>query len=152
MDDVNLFLVHAIQLEHDAARRFEDLRNAMQSVGNREVEDLFRRLGEFSRRHLESVMARGGYRELPKLQPSEFKWPKGVTPEAVGWEGVDDSLDVRTALDVALVGERGGHRWYASIAATTKDPEVKHLASEFEAEEAEHVAELERWISRVTAV
>jgi hypothetical protein len=152
MDDVNLFLVHAIQLEYDAARRFEDLSHAMRTVGNRDVEDLFRRLGEFSRRHLASVMERGGFRDLPKLDPSTFKWPDGVTPEAVGWQGVDDSLDVRGALDVAMAGESSGHRWYAAIAAQTKDPEVKRLASEFASEEAEHVAELERWIVRMTAI
>ena len=37
MDDVNLFLAHAIQLERDAARRFEDLMHSMQTAGNREV-------------------------------------------------------------------------------------------------------------------
>jgi rubrerythrin len=152
MDDVNLFLVHAIALEHDAARRFEDLSHAMRSVGNRDVEDLFRRLGEFSRRHLAAVMARAGFRELPKLEPAQLEWPNGVTPEAVGWQGVDDSLDVRGALDVALAGESSGQRYYARVAAETTDPEVKRLASEFASEEAEHVAELERWIVRVTAV
>jgi rubrerythrin len=152
MDDVNLFLVHAIQLEHDAARRFEDLAHAMRTVGNQDVENLFRRLGEFSRKHLASVMARGGYHELPKLAPSEYKWPEGVSPEAVSWEGVDDSLDVAGALDVALAGERGGYNYYRAVADGTRDPEVRRLAREFASEEAEHVAELERWISRSTAV
>jgi rubrerythrin len=151
MDDVNLFLAHAIQVEHDAARRFEDLMHAMQSVGNRDVEDLFRRLGEFSRRHLESAMARGGFRELPKLKPNEYQWPNGITPEAASWTGVDSALDVQSALDLALAGERSGYEYYAAVAASTKDSEVAAMAREFASEEAEHVAELERWISRVTS-
>lgn len=152
MDDVNVFLVHAIQLENDAARRYEDLKSSMQTMGNREVEDLFRRLGEFSRMHLNSVMARGGYHELPKLSAKEFKWPKGVSPEALGWEGIDGSLDVRGALDLALLAERSGQRFYAGVAAETNDAEVRRLAAEFAGEESEHVAELEKWIARVTAV
>jgi rubrerythrin len=75
-----------------------------------------------------------------------------VSPEAVGWEGVDDSLDVRGALDVALVGERAAQKFYAGVAAETTDQEVRFLASEFAVEESGHVAELEKWIARVTAV
>jgi len=148
MDDINLFLAHAIQLERDAARRFEDLMHAMRSVGNPEVESLFKRLGEFSRRHLDDAMARGGYRDLPSLSPDDFVWPEGVSPEAAGWSGVDSLLDELSALELALAGEKSGHDYYAAVAKTTQDPEVAHLARVFADEEAQHVVELERWISR----
>ena len=148
MNDVNLFLSHAIQLERDAARRFEDLMHAMQSAGNWEVEQLFKRLGEFSRRHLESAMARGGFRDLPQLHPKEFVWPAGVSPEAVGWSGVDSSVDVLGALELALAGERSGRDYYVAVAQSTRDPEVAQLARAFAVEESQHVAELERWITR----
>lgn len=149
MEDVNVFLTHAIQLERDAARRFEDLMHAMQSVGNREVELLFRRLGDFSRRHLESAMARGGFRDLPQLSVGDLDWPDGVTPEAAGWNGVDSSLDVLGALELALAGERSGYDYYVAVAGRTQDPEVASMARSFAAEESQHVAELERWIVRM---
>ena len=148
MDDVDLFLTHAIQLERDAARRFEDLMHSMQTAGNREVENLFRRLGEFSRLHLESAMARGGFRTLPELSPSDFQWPDGLTPEAAGWHGVDYGLDELGALQVALAGERSGHAYYEAVAKRTKDPEVARMAHSFAEEEAQHVSELERWVAR----
>jgi len=148
MNDVNLFLVHAIQLERDAARRFEDLMHSMQTAGNRELELLFRRLGELSRMHLSTAMARGGFRSLPELAPGDFQWPEGVTPEAAEWRGVDSLLDVEGALEVALDGERTGHAWYSSVAKTATDPEVLAMAREFAEEEAQHVTELERWIAR----
>ncbi len=148
MDDVSLFLSHAIQLERDAARRFEDLMHSMQTAGNREVESLFRRLGELSRRHLHSAMARGGFRTLPELSPADFQWPEGVTPEAAGWHGVDYGLDAPGALEVALAGERSGHAYYEAIAGSTRDPEVARMARSFADEEAQHVSELERWIAR----
>ncbi len=148
MDDVNLFLAHAIQLERDAARRFEDLMHSMQTMSNREVEALFRRLGEYSRQHLKAAMARGGFRTLPELSPADFRWPDGVTPEAAGWHGVDDGLDVIGALRVALDGERSGHAYYDAIATTSRDPEVIMMARSFAEEEAQHVSELERWIAR----
>ena len=147
MDDVNLFLVHAIQLERDAARRFEDLMHSMQTTGNRELEGLFRRLGELSRLHLSSAMARGGFRILPELAREDFQWPNSVTPEAAEWRGVDSLLDVSGALQVALSGERTGHAWYAAVAKATTDPEVLSMATSFADEEAQHVSELERWIA-----
>ena len=146
MDDVSLFLAHAIQLERDAARRFEDLAHSMQTAGNREVEELFRQLAELSRRHLKSAVARGGFRRLPELGPNDFQWPDGVTPEAAGWQGVGGELDVLGALNVAIEGERSGHAYYEAIAKTTSDPEIGPLARSFAEEEAQHVAELERWI------
>jgi rubrerythrin len=148
MDDVNLFLAHAIQLERDAARRFEDLMHSMQTAQNREVEGLFRRLGEFSRQHLKAAMARGGFRTLPELSPADFQWPEGVTPEAAGWHGVDQGLDVLGALMLALEGERSGHAYYDAIARSSGDPEVVRMARSFAEEEAQHVSELERWVAR----
>ncbi|HEY6880925.1 MAG TPA: hypothetical protein VI299_23030 [Polyangiales bacterium] len=148
MEDVNLFLAHAIQLEKDAARRFEDLAHSMHTIENAELESLFRRLGEFSRRHLKEAVARGGYRELPTLTPEEFEWPAGITPEAAGWSGVDSSLDALGALRLALAGECSGWAYYDAIARSTSDPEVLFMAQAFADEEKQHVVELEKWIAR----
>jgi len=148
VDNVQFFLAHAIQLESDAARRFEDLMHSMQSLGNREVEQLFRKLGEFSRLHLKSATARAGFQLLPALTANEYDWPDGLTPEAAGWSGVDSSLDVHAALELALDGEQRGMRFYQHVAQTSNDPVVVRLAKEFALEEAGHVRELERWLSR----
>lgn len=148
MDPVELFLAHAVQLERDAARRFEDLAHSMQSAGNRDVEALFRRLGEFSRLHLKTATARSGFQSLPALTPEQFRWPEGTSPEAVGWCGVDGVLDVLGALELALAGEEGGMRFYEGVARSSADPQVVQMAQEFAREEAEHVAELKRWIER----
>ena len=148
LDDVDTFLVHAIQLERDAARRFDDLMHSMQAAGNAELERLFRRLGELSRLHLKAAMERGGFHELPQLAPEDFQWPQGVTPEAAEWRGVDALLDVAGALELALAGETTGHAWYTAVSKSTADPEVLAMAREFADEEAQHVSELERWIAR----
>ena len=151
MDDVNLLLRHAIQLERDAARRFEDLAHSMQSAGNVEVERLFRKLGDFSRRHLELAVSRSGFHELPDLAWHEFQWPEGVTPEAAGWRGVDGALDTLAALELALEGEQSGHAYYEAVARSTTDPEAARLADSFAEEERQHVAELKRWIAGASA-
>jgi len=151
MNEVERFLAHAVQLERDAARRYEDLAASMATDGNRELKEFFDRMAGFSRKHLAQATARAGFREMPDLAPHEYDWPDGTAPETAGWEGVDALMSAQEALALALVSERRGHAYYAAIAATTADPEVRVLAREFEEEEAAHVAELEKRIAARSA-
>lgn len=151
MIDVERFLAHAVTLEREAARRYEELAAAMGTEGQQELKRFFARMAHYSRLHLAQATARSGFRELPDLAPHEFEWPDGTSPETAGWAGVDAQMDSRAALDLALDGERRGHAYYAAIAATTLDPELRALAGEFAAEEAEHVAELEKLITGCAA-
>jgi len=151
MNDVERFLAHAVQLEREAARRYEELAAAMQTEGNAELKAFFARMAHFSRLHLADAMARGGFRDLPPLAAHEYEWPEGTSPETADWVGVDAQMDARAALVLALESERRGHAYYAAIAATTTDPEVRRLAAEFASEEAAHVAELEKLLIAMPA-
>lgn len=151
MNDVERFLAHAVQLERDAARRYEELSAAMATDGNRELKTFFARMAHYSRLHLAQASARAGFRDLPPLRPDEYEWPDGTSPETADWVGVDAQMDGRDALRLALDGERRGHAYYAAMAATTTDAELRAIASEFAAEEAEHVAELEKLIGSFAA-
>lgn len=151
MTDVETFLAHAIALEREAARRYEELAAAMQTEGNGELKTFFARMAHFSRLHLAEALKRGGFRELPNLRPDQYHWPDGVAPETAGWAGVDAQMDGRSALDLALVSERQGHAYYSAMAATAQDPETVRLAADFAAEEAQHVAELEKLVAAYAA-
>lgn len=144
MNDVERFLAHAIALEREAARRYEELAAAMQTDGRAELKAFFARMAHFSRLHLAEAQARGQWRDLPVLAEHEYDWPDGIAPETADWAGVDAQMTVRSALELALESERRGHAYYAAVAALAQDPDVHHLAAEFAAEEAEHLAELER--------
>jgi len=148
MQDINVFLAHAVELEREAARRFEELAESMHTEGNTSVEKFFRQMASFSRKHLTQAMERGGFRHLPALATDEYDWPDGISPEQFDWIGVDGMLDASSALALALNGERRSQAFYADIASSTADPDVRTMAREFAAEEAEHVAELEKWIGR----
>ncbi len=148
MEDIRQFLAHAVELEREAARRYEELAESMRAESNAEVEKFFRRMATFSRKHLALAMERGGFRHLPVLSAEDYVWPDGISPEQFDWIGVDGLMDVSYALNLALDGERRGRAFYADVATTTGDPEVKAMAEEFADEEAVHVAELEKWIAR----
>lgn len=151
MNNIEKFLAHAIELERDAARRFEDLAAAMGTEGNREVKEFFERMAGYSRMHLAQAVARGGFREVPKMAPEDFEWPDGTSPEVADWAGVDAFMDAQSALQLALESEQRGHAWYAAVAATTQSEEVRALALEFTEEEAEHVELLQKLIASCAA-
>lgn len=147
MLSVEEFLAHSIHLEAEAAARFGELADAMESGGNKEVAQLFRRLAHYSRLHLADAKARSGFREIPELETQDYVWPDLESPESAAIWGADPLLGRGEALQIALAAETAGHDYYKSILDTTDDPEVKRFAAEFTEEEAGHVAELKKWIA-----
>ncbi len=147
MKNVEEFLAHTIQLESEAALRFGQLADAMTTAGNKEVGRLFRRLADYSLLHLGDARARAGFRTLPEMSSSDYRWPDIESPEAAAIWAADPFIGIEQALQVALDAETAGLDFYASVLAATDDPEIKVLAKEFVEEEGEHVAELKRWIA-----
>jgi rubrerythrin len=147
MESVELFLAYAIRVEEEAALRFGQLADAMDSCGNREVGRLFRRLSDYSRLHLPDARARSGFREIPKMGADDFEWPDLESPETAAIWATDPFLGRREALDIALTAEQAGYDYYKKILDETNDPEIKALAREFVEEESAHVAELKKWIA-----
>jgi rubrerythrin len=146
MDSVEEFLAHAIEIEREAALRFGQLADAMQSAGNHEVGRLFRRLADYSQLHLADARERAGYREIPLLSGREFRWPDIESPESAAIWAADPLLGREQALQVALDAEQAGLDYYTDMMQRTLDPEIRVLAREFADEEAGHVAELQRWL------
>jgi rubrerythrin len=147
MESVELFLAYAIRVEEEAALRFGQLADAMDSCGNHEVGRLFRRLSDYSRLHLADAKARSGFREIPKLRTDEFEWPDLESPETAAIWAADPFLGEREALEIALAAEQAGYDYYKKVLEETTDPEIKALAREFVEEESAHVAELKKWIA-----
>ncbi|MGO9473635.1 MAG: ferritin-like domain-containing protein [Rhodomicrobium sp.] len=147
MQSVEEFLAYAIKLEQEAALRFGQLADAMESCGNREVGKLFRRLSDYSRLHLADATARAGYRVLPAIKPGEYVWPDLESPEAAAIWAADPLLGREQALEIALEAEMAGFQFYKNVFDTTTDPEIKMHAKEFVLEESGHVAELHKWIA-----
>ncbi len=147
MESVEEFLDYSIKLEQEAALRFGQLADAMESSGNREVGRLFRRLSDYSRLHLAEAVARSGFREIPELKPDDFLWPDVESPETAAIWAADPLIGREQALEIALQAEMAGFQFYKTVLDTTTDPEIKMLAKEFVSEESEHVAELHKWIA-----
>lgn len=140
------FLAHAIALESEAADRYLELADMMETHGGSAVSSLFRDMVRFSLMHRDEIIARVGAIELPKLRSWEFRWR--APPEVGGEETVDYLVEPFNALQYGRGNEVRAMEYYRTVAAEATDAEVKRLAGEFANEEAEHVAAIDRWLDR----
>lgn len=149
-ESVALFLAHALQLESDAVARYRELTEAMEAHNQPDVARLFNEMSGYAVMHRDEIRAVAGTRgALPKLHPWEFDWGGGAeSPESADWEATHYLMSPAHALRLALDCERMAHRYYAGVAAVTRDAEVARLAAEFAEEEAGHAALLEKWAER----
>ena len=81
------FLAHAVALEQEAAERYLELADMMESYRNDEVSSVFRDMVRFSQMHGDEIRARVGSIELPRLKSWQYRWT--LPPEAGGEEGFD---------------------------------------------------------------
>ena len=150
---VGLFLAHAVELESEAAERYDELADSMEAHNNVEVGELFRKLAGYSRQHRDEVKRIADeFGALPKVAPWEFQWDNTPeSPEAAAFENAHYLMTAHHALKMALICEVQGQKYYAAVAAETKDPRVATLAAEFAAEEGGHVDLVRQWLQRYPA-
>lgn len=140
------FLAHAIALEHEAAERYLELADMMESYRNDEVAALFRDMVRYSRLHHDSIVARARGIELPRLRSWQYRWRH--PPEAGGDEAFDRALGAYDALRYARENEFRAQAYYSGVRDDSSDAEVRRLAGEFALEETEHVQALDEWLAR----
>jgi rubrerythrin len=138
------FLAHAVALEQEAADRYHELADMMEAHRNDAVSSVFRDMKRFSEMHRDEIKARVGAIELPQLKAWEYRW--SLPTEVGGEDGFDYMMDAYHALEYARENEVRGMQYYRSVAEEATDAEVRRLAADFAAEEAEHVAALDKWI------
>jgi len=132
-------LAHAHAIETDAVERYRMLADQMEVHHNRALAEIFRELAGHEEKHAAEILAQAGDIELPDLKPSEFKWPGMESPEAAELDEMHYLMTPWHALQMALRAEQRAHAFFAHMAETAGEPEMKKWAEEFREEEAEHV-------------
>ena len=140
------FLAHALAMEQEAAERYLELADMMESHHNDAVSGVFRDMCRYSEMHRDSIRARVGAIELPTLRSWQYRWR---TPPEVGDEdGFNYLMEPYHALKYARGNEVRSMKYYRSVALETQDPELQRLANEFAEEEREHVLALDQWLAQ----
>ena len=136
--------VHAIAIESEAARRYAELAQAMAARGDFAVAALFSMLGLLEGRHLDELRRRSAGLALPALN-ADYTWGDGEPPENVEVEA-HAPLTQERALGLALEAEKRARAFFENASRVCEDPDTSALAREMAAEEAGHVALIERMI------
>lgn len=148
IDSVELFLAHALTLENEAANGYQEIGDSMAVHNNPEVAGLFFQMAKYGRLHAEEVRGLAAGLVLPHIPPWEFTWEDGESPEAPSMDKVHYMMRPAQALALALRAERQAHDFYSAVSRASKLERVRELATQFAAEEAEHVRLLNEWIKK----
>lgn len=151
VNSVAELLVHAHQLEHEAAERYETLAGRMAESRNPELADLFRQMSAIERKHVAKVDEVAEELELPSLESWASPWEPGEGPETMPEGRITADITAIEALSEMIENEERAVRFFTDVAEATNDVEVRRLATNLAEEEREHIDLLKRWQARVAA-
>jgi rubrerythrin len=143
------FMEHAYVMEIEAAQRYAELADAMETHNNREVAALFRQMSEIESKHAAQVMAQMGWREPPPITSGSALWGSFEAPETAPTEDVHYMMQPYHALEIALANEERAEHFFARLADVASIPAIREAAIELRDEEREHVALVKQWMQKV---
>lgn len=135
----------ALALETEAAERYADLADQMETHNNPEVARLFRKLAEIEARHAEAL------RRHADTSPGAARQGSRLVSERPETAPLADAHYLMTpahALQMALAGEERAETFFRGLASTGIDPEIRRLAAAFADEERGHVELLRQWLAK----
>lgn len=135
---------HAIAIEREAAARYSELAERMADMGNEAAAEIFATLARLEAEHLEALLQRTAGMVLPALADHEHAWLEGGAPETAARELVFRFMTPRNALEIALQGEKRAVAFFEHVVLTADDAMLRALACEMAADEADHIAMLEK--------
>ena len=143
------FMMQALVMEIEAAQRYTDFADAMETHNNLEVAALFRKMAEIEGKHAQQIMTEMGWTTKPGPRPGPHFWTAFEAPETAPADEVHYLMQPYHALQLALANERRAERFFAQLARAATTASVKKAARELQAEEREHVLLVRAWMKRV---
>lgn len=149
LDAYEEFMSRAYALELEAAERYTQFAEQMESHNNLEVAQLFRKLAEIEGLHAKNILAEAGWPSMPAM-PVPYA-SQGEGPETAPFESLHYLMQPYHALEIALRCEQRAVRYFEGIAESDASLRVRAVALAMAADEREHVRLIEDWMRRVPA-
>jgi rubrerythrin len=144
-------MAQALAMELEAAQRYTELADAMETANNRDVAALFRALAHHEGEHANQVMREMGWREPNDAPLADASWSGFEAPGTVPSDEAHYLMQPWHALKLALAAEQRAEKFFAALAKAATTDEVRRAAVALQAEEAEHVRLIEQWLAKVPA-
>jgi len=146
---LTVFMAQAWEMEIEAAQRYSDLADALETHNNPEVAAMFRTMANYESKHADEIRATMGWSESPPLTQRNTAWPNYEAPETTPVDDVHYLMQPWHALQLALAAERRAERFFAELVRVATVDAVRNAARELQAEEKEHVALVREWMKKV---
>ena len=146
--DVDELMIYAYAMENEAAERYTEFADAMETHNNREVAELFRKLARIENIHAQQIVEAMSWNEPPAPPLGGFRWLGLEGPESGDHSDLHYLMQPYHALTIARQNEERAQLFYAAVAAQASDAKVRASAAEMAEEEAEHVHLIEQWLER----
>jgi rubrerythrin len=142
------FMREALVMELDAAQRYTEFADAMETHNNLEVAALFRKMAGIEGKHAEQIMAEMEWTAMPP-PAAGASWAGFEAPETAPGDEVHYLMQPYHALELALVNEQRAERFFARLARAATTATVRKAARELQKEEREHVLLVRAWMKKV---
>ena len=141
------FMAQALNMERDAAARYNELADAMDTHNNPDVAKLFRTMAGYEAKHAQRIMEEMNWVDVVALPPGA--WPAMESPESVPIDAVHYLMHPWHALQLALAAEQRAEAFFGDLARQAGSDDVRRSALEMQAEEREHVQLVQAWLAKV---
>ncbi len=143
---VDEFMAYAWAMEVEAAERYAELADQMDTHHNAEVAELFRKLARIEAKHGDQIMAQMGWARAPDV--TVFRWETPEGPETTDYGDLHYLMRPYHALKLAEHNERRAAEFFERFAAARLPAPVRSAAAEMAADERAHVRLIEEWLTR----
>jgi len=149
IETVEELLAHVQVMEQEAYECYLDLAEQMEVHNNQEVADLFKKLAEDEKGHLDYVQKQVGDTDIPHIAPWDLKHFDDSGLSMTGAREVHYMMVPYHALKLARRAEEKTVAFFAGVIASSKEREVRELATKFEKEEQRHIELIAEWQKKV---
>lgn len=143
------FMAQALVMELDAAQRYSEFADMMETHNNPEVAEWFRKMALIEGKHASQIMAEMGWTEMPTLIARTPVFEGFEAPESAPIDEVHYLMQPWHVLQLALANEERAERFFAHLASVAAVDSVRKAALELQAEEREHVELVKAWMLKV---
>ena len=134
---VQQFYALLYAMEFEAAERYDEPANQMETHNNAAVAAVFRELAAIERKHAKHLQAYG--QSVQAIRPRDMQFSAGFEmPETTPLDRAHYLMTPAHALALALENEEQAARCFEEMAASAPDEEVRKLATDMAKEERRH--------------
>lgn len=140
------FMAYAWAMEVEAAERYAELAEQMNTHHNSEVSGLFDKLARIEGKHRDQIMRQMGWTRPPDT--GAFRWETPEGPETTDYGELHYLMRPYHALKLAEHNEERAAAFFETLAAAHIPADVREAAAEMAAEEREHVRLIREWLAK----